>query len=78
MGTWLAVAMVINSVISVVYYFSIVRAMWLEPAAEPVRRPAIPAMVQGVVAVAAVGVVVVGIFPELFAHFPRVSTLVAR
>src|SRR5436190_7680647 len=47
MGTWLAVAMVINSVISVVYYFSIVRAMWLEPAAEPVRRPAIPAMVQG-------------------------------
>jgi NADH-quinone oxidoreductase subunit N len=75
-GAWLAIAMVVNSVISVVYYFSIARAMWLEPAVEPVRplRPS-PA-VSFVVLAAAAGVLAVGVFPDLFAHFPRVSTLI--
>jgi NADH-quinone oxidoreductase subunit N len=30
-GAWLAAAMVINSVISLVYYLGIVRSMWLDP-----------------------------------------------
>lgn len=33
--TWLAVVMVINSVLSLPYYYSVVREMWLEPAQEP-------------------------------------------
>jgi NADH-quinone oxidoreductase subunit N len=75
-GPSLAAVMVVNSVISVVYYFSIVRAMWLEPAREPIRPVGIPVPVQAVVGMAAVGVLVVGVFPGLFAHFPRISTLV--
>ncbi len=77
-GPWLAIAMVINSVISLVYYISIVRVMFFEPVAEPVRplRPGV--LLTGVVAVAAAGIVAVGVFPDLFAHFPRLSTLVGQ
>jgi NADH-quinone oxidoreductase subunit N len=77
-GPWLAVAMVINSVISLVYYIAIVRAMFFEPVAEPVRpfRPGV--LLTTVVALSAAGVVAVGVFPDLFAHFPRLSTLVTR
>src|SRR5436309_15860994 len=77
-GPWLAVAMVINSVISLVYYISIVRAMFFQPVAEPVRpfRPGV--LLTAVVVLTAAGVVVVGLFPDLFAHFPRLSTLVTR
>jgi NADH-quinone oxidoreductase subunit N len=77
-GPWLAVAMVVNSVISVVYYFAIARAMWLEPVTEPVRPVRVPALVGAVVTLAAVWVLAVGIFPDLFAHFPQVSTLVGQ
>ena len=77
-GPWLAVAMVVNSVISLVYYIAIARAMFFEPMAEPVRVLRPPALVTAVVALAAVGVVAVGLYPDLFARFPPVSTLVAR
>ncbi|MDP8957446.1 MAG: NADH-quinone oxidoreductase subunit N [Actinomycetota bacterium] len=75
-GLWLAVAMVVNSVISLVYYFYIVRAMYLQPVAEPVRPLRAPALVAAVVAIAAIAVVVVGIFPPLFTTFPPRSTLI--
>jgi NADH-quinone oxidoreductase subunit N len=77
-GPWLAVAMVVNSVISVVYYFLIAKEMWLSPVAEPVRPLRVPVLVNGVVGLAAATVVAVGIFPTLFAYFPRLSTLIAR
>jgi NADH-quinone oxidoreductase subunit N len=77
-GPWLAMAMVVNSVISVVYYFLIAKAMWLEPIAEPVRPARLPALVTAVVGLAAVWVLAVGIFPDLFARFPRLSTLVGQ
>lgn len=77
-GPWLAIAMVVNSVISLVYYVSIVRAMFFEPVVEPVRPLRTGALLTGVVAVTAAGVVAVGVFPDLFAHFPRLSTLIAR
>jgi NADH-quinone oxidoreductase subunit N len=69
-GVWLAAAMVINSVISLVYYLGIVRSMWLDPIAEPVRPLRIPPSVAFVAAAAAFGVLAVGIYPQLFAHFP--------
>ncbi len=75
-GPWLAVAMVVNSVISLVYYFYIVRAMYLEPVAEPVRPFSAPVLVAAVVGLAAVAVVVVGIYPPLFTTFPARSTLI--
>jgi NADH-quinone oxidoreductase subunit N len=75
-GPWLAVAMVVNSVISVAYYFLIAREMWLQPVAEPVRPLRIPAGVTVVVGLAAAWVLAVGMFPDLFAQFPRLSTLI--
>jgi NADH:ubiquinone oxidoreductase subunit 2 (subunit N) len=61
-----------------VYYISIVRTMFFEPVAEPVRPVRAPALVTGVVGLAAAGVVAVGLFPQLFAHFPPLSTLVGQ
>jgi NADH-quinone oxidoreductase subunit N len=69
-GAWLAAAMVINSVISLVYYLGIVRSMWLDPIAEPVRPLRIPASAGLVATAAALGVIAVGVYPQLFAHFP--------
>jgi NADH-quinone oxidoreductase subunit N len=77
-GPWLAGAMVINSVISLVYYISIVRPMFFEPAGEGLRQFRPPASVIGVMALAAIVVVAVGIFPDLFVHFPRISTLIGQ
>jgi NADH-quinone oxidoreductase subunit N len=77
-GTWLAVAMVVNSVISLVYYFSIVRPMWLEPVAEPVRPVRFPVAVAGVALAAGAAVFVIFFFPDLFAQFTPAATLVGR
>jgi NADH-quinone oxidoreductase subunit N len=78
LGPWLAAAMVINSVISLVYYMSIVRPMFFEPAREPLRPFRPPALIAGTVALAAATILVVGIFPEVFVHFPRISTLIGQ
>ncbi len=76
-GTWLAAAMVINSVISLVYYIAISRTMFFEPLREPVRPVRLPSLTVLVAVVAAFGVLAVGVFPTLLTHFPSVSTLVA-
>ncbi|MGH2673965.1 MAG: NADH-quinone oxidoreductase subunit N [Actinomycetota bacterium] len=70
---WLAVVMVINSVVSLYYYVAVVRQMYFTevPEARPLR--ASPA-VAGVAALAAVAVVAVGLFPDLFARFPPGAT----
>jgi NADH-quinone oxidoreductase subunit N len=74
-GVALAIIMLVNSVVSVAYYLAIPRAMIFQ---EPHRdRPfASPALVTGVAIVAMVAVLAVGIYPELLAHFPPLSTLV--
>jgi NADH-quinone oxidoreductase subunit N len=66
---WLAVVMVINSVVSLYYYVAIVREMFFVdvPGA---RRLRAPAGVAGVAALSAAAVVAVGFFPDLFARFP--------
>ncbi|HEV3473906.1 MAG TPA: NADH-quinone oxidoreductase subunit N, partial [Actinomycetota bacterium] len=71
---WLAVVMVVNSVISLYYYVAIVRQMFFVdlPEARPLR---VPATVTAVVTLAAVAVVTVGILPDLFAQFPPAATL---
>ena len=75
LGTALAVVMVVNSVVSLYYYLAVPRAMiFSEPLLErPVRSPV---LVSTVAVVAMVTVLVVGVYPELFAHFPPLSTLV--
>ena len=71
---WLAIVMVVNSVVSVFYYVLVIRAMYFVdvPEARPLRAPV---GVTAVVVLAAVAVLVVGILPDLFARFPQGATL---
>ncbi len=71
---WLAIVMVVNSVISVFYYVLIIRAMYFAdaPQARPLRAPA---GVIAVVALAAVTILLVGIDADLFAQLPQGATL---
>ena len=73
-GTALAVVMLVNSVISLVYYLAVPRQMLFE---EPeLDRPMIsPSLVTAVTVLATVAIVAVGVWPELVAHFPPLSTL---
>jgi NADH-quinone oxidoreductase subunit N len=75
-GTALAVVMVVNSVVSLYYYLAVPRQMLF---AEPEHdRPLLsPASVTFVTVVATAAVVAIGVWPELIAHFPPLSTLVA-
>jgi NADH-quinone oxidoreductase subunit N len=76
-GVLLAVVMVVNSVISIYYYLAIPRAMIFE---EPSRdRPfASPVLAGGAAMVAMIAILAVGVWPELLAHFPPLSTLVGQ
>jgi NADH-quinone oxidoreductase subunit N len=71
---WLAIVMVVNSVISLFYYVQIVRQMYFSevPEARPLRAPL---GVAAVVALSAAAILVVGILPDLFAQFPPGATL---
>jgi NADH-quinone oxidoreductase subunit N len=75
-GPWLAAVMVINSVISVGYYIGLTRQMiFVEGDLRPFRSPA---LITGMVLVAAVTVFAVFIYPDMFARFPQGATLVAH
>ena len=52
--------------------------MFFQPIAEPVRPLRSPATVTAVVLAAAGGILAVGFFPSLFAHFPPISTLIGH
>jgi NADH-quinone oxidoreductase subunit N len=74
-GVTLAVVMLVNSVVSIYYYLAIPRSMIFSP--PEVERPLVsPVLVTAVVAVATAAVVAIGVYPELLAHFPPLSTLV--
>jgi NADH-quinone oxidoreductase subunit N len=76
-GTVLAVVMLVNSVISLVYYLAVPRQMlFVEP--EHDRRLVSPALVTTVTVLATLAIVAVGLWPQLLAHFPQLSTLVSQ
>ena len=75
LGVVLAVAMVLNSVISLYYYVGVVRAMYLQPA-EDEAAVRFPRPIQAAVVAALVGVVVLGIYPEPFAKLADAARLV--
>lgn len=60
---WLALAMVLNSVISVPYYYRIVRNMYLKESEQPVRL-AVPAGVGIALGVTLIATIALGIYPE--------------
>jgi NADH:ubiquinone oxidoreductase subunit 2 (subunit N) len=76
-GTALAIIMVINSVVSLSYYLAVPKQM-LFVDGEHERPLVAPAMVTAVAVLASVAVVAVGVWPELLAHFPPLSTLVGQ
>ena len=69
---WLAVAGVLNSVVSVYYYMAIAYHMFFKPARtlEPARTDV---LMSGCLAVAAVGVLVIGLYPEPFLAAAKLS-----
>jgi NADH-quinone oxidoreductase subunit N len=71
---WLAIVMVLNSVVSLYYYVAIVRQMFFVQLPEP-RPLRAPVLVTGVAVLAMAAVVAVGILPDLFAQFPPAATL---
>jgi NADH-quinone oxidoreductase subunit N len=74
-GTALAIVMLVNSVISLYYYLAVPKQMlFVEP--EHDRPLASPKLVTAVTLLTTVAVVAVGVWPELVAHFPPLSTLV--
>ncbi|HEU5224213.1 MAG TPA: proton-conducting transporter membrane subunit, partial [Actinomycetota bacterium] len=76
-GTALAIIMVINSVVSLSYYLAVPKQMLFVDGED--ERPLVaPAMVTAVAVLASVVVVAVGVWPELLAHFPPLSTLVGQ
>jgi NADH-quinone oxidoreductase subunit N len=76
-GTVLAVIMIVNSVISLYYYLAVPRQMlFVEP--EQDRPLTSPALVTAVTVITTVAVVAIGVWPELIARFPPLSTLVER
>jgi NADH-quinone oxidoreductase subunit N len=74
LGVVLAVTMVVNSVISLYYYLGVVRVMYLnEPEDEGVVS--FPRSITVAVSVAALGVIVLGIYPEPFARLAEAARL---
>ncbi len=77
--TWVAVAIAVNSAVSIGYYWSVARTMWLDP--EPARPgPILASGATGLsLAVAAAGCLFLGVLPQVFfALSGWASTSVAR
>jgi NADH-quinone oxidoreductase subunit N len=74
-GVWLAVLMLVNSVISIVYYFAVPRQMIFRDAQDrsPLRAPV---LVTAVVGIAMVALVAIFVLPNPFARLADLSTLV--
>ena len=75
LGVWLAVFMLVNSVISVFYYFAVPRQMVFKPATDesPLRTSW---LVTAVVGLAALAILAVFIMPNPFARLADLSTLI--
>jgi NADH-quinone oxidoreductase subunit N len=76
-GPALAVIMLLNSVLSLYYYLLVPREMLFRDPSED-RPLASPVLVTTATVLATVAIVAVGVYPELLAHFPPLSTLVGR
>ena len=74
LGIWLAVIMLVNSVISVYYYFLVPRQMLLKDPERDEPMP-VPALVTGVVAIAMVALLAIFVLPDPFARIAELSVL---
>jgi NADH-quinone oxidoreductase subunit N len=68
-GIGLAIIAAVNSVIAFFYYFAVVRKMWFAEPAEGDRTAIrVPAALAGAIAMMGTVVVIIGIYPQLFAR----------
>jgi len=74
-GTWLAVVMILNAVISVAYYLAVPKQMVFETAEDesPLRSTA---LVNAMVVLALVAIVAIFIFPNPIARAAEIATLI--
>jgi len=71
----LGVVAAVNAVIALFYYASVARLMWMNPVPDGDRTPIrVPASLQAALALTALVVVVIGIYPQLFAHLGDVAS----
>jgi NADH-quinone oxidoreductase subunit N len=77
LGVVLAVAMVINSVVSLYYYVGVVRVMYLHDP-EDAAAVSFPRPISAAAAAAFVGVIALGVYPEPFARLADAARLVLR
>lgn len=78
-GPWataLALVGAVNSVIAFFYYASVMREMWMRPVPDGDRTAiGMPPALRTAIALCAVGVVAVGVYPQVFAHIADLSSL---
>jgi len=73
----LGVVAAINSVIALFYYASVAREMWMSPVPDGDRTPIrVPAPLITALAITAAVVIVVGVYPQSFANFGDMASLV--
>jgi NADH-quinone oxidoreductase subunit N len=73
----LGVVAAVNSVIALFYYASIAREMWMSPVPDGDRTPiAVPAPLTTALGITAAVVIVIGVYPQAFAHFGDLASLV--
>lgn len=65
---WLAVAIAVNSAISIGYYWGVARTMWLDPAPEGAGAISHSGGIHVSLGLCAVGCVVLGVVPQIFFH----------
>jgi len=73
-GITIAVIAGVNSVIAAFYYLNVVRAMWFKDATDEVRPARIPAALTSAIAMCTVGVVAVGVYPQIFGKIADLVT----
>jgi len=73
----LGVVAAINSVIALFYYAAVAREMWMSPVPDGDRTPIrVPAPLSTALAITAAVVIVVGVYPQSFANFGDMASLV--
>ncbi|HVL04555.1 MAG TPA: NADH-quinone oxidoreductase subunit N [Acidimicrobiales bacterium] len=73
----LGVVVAVNSVIALFYYAAVAKEMWMNPVPDGDRTPIrVPAPLVTALAITAVTVVVVGVYPQTFANFGDLASLV--
>ena len=73
----LGVVAAVNAVIALFYYANVARQMWMDPVPDGDRTPIrVPASLQAALGLAAIVVIVIGIYPQFFAHLGDVASLV--